>query len=97
MGYGQGKCLNKNNLSTAGESTINLGAPSSETLRKLQSAYTWESGDLKFLSLSHYKLCECSYDSKVKPLFLIDNFKVNPATFGNGVTIQFDERAKVNI
>ena len=40
MGYGQGKCLNKNNLSTAEEYRMNLGAPSSETLRKLQSAYT---------------------------------------------------------
>ena len=53
MRYGQGKYLNKKNLSTTGECRMNLGAPLSKTLRKLQSAYTCESGVLKFLSLSH--------------------------------------------
>ena len=57
-----GKRLNKNNLSTAGEFKINFGRPSSETLQKFQNAYTYESGVLKFLSLSDYKLCENSYD-----------------------------------
>ena len=52
---------------------MNLGAPSLETLRKLQNAYTCESGVLKFLSLSHHKLLENSCDPKVKPLVLIDN------------------------
>ena len=52
MGYGQENFLNKNNLSAAGECRVNLGAPSSETLRKLQSAYTCESGFLKFLSFN---------------------------------------------
>ena len=47
----QGKCLNKNNFSTDGECRMNLGAPSSEILRKFQSAYTCESGVLRFLSL----------------------------------------------
>ena len=51
MRFGQGKCLNKNNFSTDGECRMNLGAPSSETLRKFQSAYTCESGVLRFLSL----------------------------------------------
>ena len=32
---------------------MNLGAPSSEILRKLQRAYKCESQVLKFLSLSH--------------------------------------------
>ena len=81
---------------------MNLGAPSSETLRKLQSAYTCESEVLKFLSFSHYKLCENSCDPKVKPLVLTDNLKVYPVAFRNDGTalkpsIQFDERAKVNI
>ena len=31
MVYGQGRCLNKNSLSTARECRMNLGAPSSET------------------------------------------------------------------
>ena len=102
MRYGKGKCLNKNNLSTAGECRMNLGAPSSETLWILQSAYTCESGVLKFLSLPHYKLCENWCDPKVKPLVLRDNLKVYPVAFGNDGTalrprIQFDERAKVNI
>lgn len=48
MGYGPGKCLNKNNLSIAGECRMNLGAPSSETLRRLQSTNTCEPGALKF-------------------------------------------------
>ena len=57
MGYGQGKCLNKNDSSTARECKMNLGGPSSEIHRKLQSAYTCKSGVLKFLSLSHYQFC----------------------------------------
>ena len=102
MGYGQGKCLNKSNLSTAGKCRMNLGVPSSETLQKLQGVYTCESGVLKFLSMSHYKLCENSCDPKVKPLVLIDNLKVYPVAFGNDGTalkpsIQFNETAKVNI
>ena len=65
---------------------MNLGVSSSETLQKLQSAYTCESGILKFLSLSHYKLCENSWDPKVKPLVLTDNLKVYPVAFGNDGT-----------
>ena len=100
MGYGQGKFLNKNSLSTAGECRMNLGAPSSEALRKLQSAYACESGVLKFLSLSHDKLCENSCDPKVK--LLTGNLEVYPVAFGNDGTvvkpfIQFDERPKVNL
>ena len=77
-------------------------APSPGILRKLQSAYTCESGVQKFLSLSHYKCCENSCDPKVKSLVLTDNLKVSPVAFGNDGTalkpsIQFDERAKVNI
>ena len=102
VGYGQGKCLNKNSSSTARECKMNLGVPSSETHRKLQSAYTCKSGVLKFLSLSHYQFCENSFDAKVKPLVLTDNLKVYPVALGNDGTalkpsIQFDERIKVNI
>ena len=87
MEYGQRKCLNKNNLSTAGKCRMNLGAPSSGTR---------ESGVLIFLSLSHYKLCENSCDPKVKPLVLTDNLKVYPVDIGNNGTalkpsIRFDE------
>lgn len=101
MEYGQGRCLNKNSLSTARECRMNLGAPSSETFRKLQSIYTCESGVPKPLSLSHCKLSENSCDAKVKPLVLTDNLKVYPVAFENNGTelkpsIQFDERAKVN-
>lgn len=101
MVYGQGRCLNKNSLSTARECRMNLGAPSSETFRKLQSVYTCESGVPKLLSLSHCKFCENSCDAKVKPLVLTDNLKVYPVAFENNETelkpsIQFDERAKVN-
>ena len=86
-------------MSTAGEGRLNLETPSSEIPWKLQSAYTCESGVLKFL---HYKLCEFLYDLKVKPLVLTDNLKFYPVAFGNDGTalkpsIQFDERAKVNI
>ena len=89
-------------MSTAGEGRLNLETPSSETPWKLQSAYTCESGVLKFISLSHYKLCEFLYDLKVKSLVLTDNLKFYPVAFGNDGTalkpsIQFDERAKVNI
>ena len=79
MGYGQGKYLNKNNLPTAGEYRMNLGGPSSETLQKLETAYTCESRILKLLS--HYKLCENSCHPKVKPLVLTDNLKVDPVAF----------------
>ena len=59
-------------------------------------------GVLIFLSLSYYKLCENSYDPKVKPLVLTDNLKVYPVDIGiNGTalkpSIRFDEWAKVNI
>ena len=80
MEYGQRKCLNKNNLSTAGKCRMNLGAPSSGTR---------ESGVLIFSSLSHYKLCENSCDPKVKQLVLTDNLKVYPADIGiNGTALK---------
>lgn len=51
--YDQEKYLAKNNLPSSEEYKINLGGPSSETLRKLKSVDTWVSGILKNLILSH--------------------------------------------
>ena len=68
----------------------------------MQTGYTCESGVLKSLSLSHYKHFENSYDPKVKLLVLTDNLKVYHAAFRKDraelrLSIQFDEREKVNI
>ena len=89
-------------MPTAGECKMNLRRPSSESLQNEQNAYTYESGNPKFLSLSHYKLCENSCDPKAKPLVWKYNLKVYPVAFGNDATalkpsIQLDERAEVNI
>ena len=102
VGYGQGECLNKNNLSTAGECRINLERHHQKHFENYKALIHVNQEFKKFLSLSHYKCCENSCHPKVKSLVLTDNLKVSPVAFGNDGTalkpsIQFDERAKVNI